>query len=272
MKTHRRLLAGQATDGLEAIRRAFETAGLDDSVKWDSEGFAVGRFHRASLSSVFQPIVELRSRTTVAYEGLVRCYLAEDLAPWGLFSLASDAGNLVVLDRLCRTLHVIDFFLGAGQQFRLHLNVHPRHLQALAGNHGRAFAGLLRSLSLLPQQVVLEFHEAANRDRAALVDAVGNFHSHGFGIALSCGGQDHRWLDQLRAPGGTLVKLVPARLPTCTSLGQAVEACTRNGFSTIVEHIEDDDDLRCALEAGALLGQGLFFGRPARLARAACHA
>jgi hypothetical protein len=75
------------------------------------DGTAVGRFLRADLSSVFQPLIESGSGRCVGHEAFVRAHGGgeRDIAPWNLFSLVANDDMLVSLDRLCRIVHVLNF-------------------------------------------------------------------------------------------------------------------------------------------------------------------
>ncbi|MBL8492557.1 MAG: EAL domain-containing protein [Rhodocyclaceae bacterium] len=250
---------------LGAVRRAFEPVGGADEIHWEADGHAVGTFHRARLSSVFQPIVDLRTHEVVAHEALIRCHKGNDLSPWGLFSLASDPQNLVSLDRLCRTVHALNYFAAAGATARLHLNIHTSLLETVPTDHGRVFSHILACLGVGPERVVVEFHESANRAPDLLKGAALNFCRRGFGLCLSYGGEKYPWLRALPVPEGTLIRIVPGRLAGGVALDSLVEACRRHGFVPLLHHVETAGDRARAIAAGARLGQGFLFGRPDKL-------
>ena len=65
------------------------------------------------------------------------------MSPWGIFSMIAGDSALVGLDRLCRTLHLLNYFGKAPRDLRLLLRVEPRLLSSIKQNHGRVFGELL---------------------------------------------------------------------------------------------------------------------------------
>lgn len=110
------------------------------------------RFYNCSLSSVFQPIVHAASNRPVGHHGLLRAAGSDgvSLSPWGVFSFAVADQELVDLDRLCRTLHVLNYYRTAPERDMLYLNVQLRLLQTVGRDFGRAFEDRLERLGLGP--------------------------------------------------------------------------------------------------------------------------
>lgn len=145
------------------------------------------RFAGLTLDSAFQPIIRTDTGATVAHEALLRATAASQrrLSPASVFMLPTAAGEVVLLDRLCRTLHALNALLlelPAGQL--LALNVHPRHLTSVLHRHGQVFEAVLRQLGLSPQQVILEISAAAVLQVPHLQQAVDNYRARGYRLAL----------------------------------------------------------------------------------------
>jgi EAL domain-containing protein (putative c-di-GMP-specific phosphodiesterase class I) len=151
------------------------------------DGTAVGRFLRTDLSSVFQPLIDSDSGTCVGHEAFVRAHgLGEpDITPWNLFSLVANDEALVALDRLCRTVHVLNFLRAPDVPGRLFLNVHGRLLAAVLEDHGRTFRQAVDKLELDPARIVIETPEAANLDRTLLALVLSNYRLNGFAVAAN---------------------------------------------------------------------------------------
>lgn len=140
-----------------------------------------------TLRSAFQAIFDSRSGHPVAFEALLRATTAQrtPVTPASVFSVPSTADEVIYLDRLCRTLHALNFLLQGGEQkAALSLNVHPRHVAAVNTDHGRAFESVLRQCGLSPSGIVLELSSRALHQPQHLVEAVANYRQRGYQIAL----------------------------------------------------------------------------------------
>lgn len=105
------------------------------------------RFIGLQLSSVFQPIIDLRQSKPLGYEALLRAQngKAQAVAPQEAFRQAEIAERLVKFDRLCRTLHTLNYLnMGIRDQL-LFLNVHPDLLVAV-NSHGKVFEQVFQPL------------------------------------------------------------------------------------------------------------------------------
>lgn len=229
----------------------------------DGAGRVVGRLHSVDLSSVFQPILALPSWEPVGHKGLIHCQADMALSPWTLFSRNTDDDGLVALDRLCRTLHALNFAtrprLGG---VRLHLSVHLRLLEAIEADHGKVFAAILDRIGLRPSDVVIELPEGINARPQLLCCVATNFRRNGYGVALEYGGENYRWLLGLSGGESMILKVNPSRLPSNTSLEALTDAAQRQGFLVLVTHIETTADYARAVAAKARLGQGFHFAHP----------
>ena len=89
-----------------------------------------GRFFGATLTTVFQPLRVPGDGRVFAHEALARSYSArgDGLSPWRLFADAASDEHLVTLDRLCRTVHALNYRVTGLNDVggHLFLNVHER--------------------------------------------------------------------------------------------------------------------------------------------------
>jgi EAL domain-containing protein (putative c-di-GMP-specific phosphodiesterase class I) len=98
-----------------------------------------------------------------------------------LYVHAWDAEDVVFLDRFLRTfhaLHHLDAGHAAGEW--LVLDVHLRHVSALAEQHGQVFQELLHRLGLEPTQVVLRLNGRALQRDPHVQLAARSFAAHGY--------------------------------------------------------------------------------------------
>jgi PAS domain S-box-containing protein len=219
-----------------------------------------------TLTSVFQPIVELDSGQVVAYEALARGPEGPLRAPDVLFATARTEGLLTELDQACRAAAL----RGAAEQgllapLTVFVNVEPdalddAPLETLFDQAGSFPDGL---------QVVLEITERALAARPAeLLRTVARVRELGWAIALDDVGAESLSLAFMPLLRPDVVKL-DLRLvqerpgPAIAEIMNAVNAhAEATGALVLAEGIEDGAHLMMARALGATLGQGWLFGRP----------
>jgi diguanylate cyclase (GGDEF)-like protein len=239
----------------------------------------VGRAERAALdrllddravTPVFQPVVDLDTGGTVAYEALARGPRGTLLErPDRLFALARRVGRLDELDWLCRVSALCAAAdAGLRSPATLFVNVEPATLgapcpPALRDDWARGAPNL---------RVVLEITERAVTARPAeLLRVAEEVRRRGWGIALDYVGADTRSLALLPFVRPDIVKLDLRLLHEQTTVGTAdiVNAvgahAERTGALVLAEGIETPEQADLARAMGARLGQGWLFGRPGPL-------
>jgi PAS domain S-box-containing protein len=219
-----------------------------------------------TVTSVFQPIVELDSGLVVAYEALARGPAGPLHAPDDLFAAARSEGCLTELDQACRAAALRGAVqAGLLAPLTVFVNVEPDAVDEapLAALFDRAdrFAGTL--------QVVLEITERALAARPAeLLRTVARVREHGWAVALDDVGSDSLSLAFMPLLRPDVVKL-DLRLvqerpgPAIAEIMHAVNAYAESsGAVVLAEGIENEQHLATARAMGATLGQGWLFGRP----------
>jgi len=157
------------------------------SLRLSGYGEVQGHIFNCWLGSAFLPIRELGSGKITAYAGRVRGVTEEDrgLPIWTYLDGAASDDESVALDRLCRTLHAINFFRSEDLgEHTLHLNVHDRLLSAVSSNHGMAFRRILDSLGLPLEQIVLQLPAVNARQNWMLNYVADNYRRNGFRISV----------------------------------------------------------------------------------------
>lgn len=225
------------------------------------------------LRTLFQPIVDLRSREQVGFEALTRgprrtMYERPDL----LFAAARSARRLAELDWACRcqafrTAAEADL----GPPTRVFVNAEPQTIGTACPEHLlRDWVSAHRRL-----RVVVEVTE---RDLCAapgdLLRVAATLHELGWEVALDDVGANDAGVALLPVLRPDVVKLDMGLLAPRPTRGQravlrAVEAYVRaTGALVVAEGIETEAHLARALALGADWGQGWLLGRPAPLPRA----
>lgn len=223
------------------------------------------------ISSVFQPIVTPDGQIH-GEEALLRARShGLKISPVSVFRIAAAQGSLVAFDRLARTLHLINFISRPQPQGRLYLNVHPRLLGEVS-QHGVVFEEILHSVRWEPSQVTLEFLEddVALGDFARLREAVSNYRSRGYGIAIDdFGGQQLNRLDCIWELAPDVVKLDRQLLLRSESsprlrkgLEKLVDLLHELNTTVVMEGIETVAQRQLAIDSGVDLLQGYLLGEP----------
>jgi EAL domain-containing protein (putative c-di-GMP-specific phosphodiesterase class I) len=222
------------------------------------------------LRSVYQPIVDLRNGSVVAYEALVRGPEGGEFEqPDPLFAAAREQGLTAELDWACRAA-AFDGALAAGLSApsTLFVNVEPDAVDApcppqFLNTMARARQGV---------RAVFEVTERALANKPAeLLRVVEEIRGQGWGIALDDVGADWRSLALMPFIRPDVIKLdmhlVHAPLDTKGALvGEAVRAyAASSGAHILAEGIETEAHRQRALALGATFGQGWMFGRPGPL-------
>lgn len=236
------------------------------------DGGAIGRYRRIDLASVFQPVIATDTPFPAAHETFIRTHGngALDLSPWNLFALVADDAELVALDRLCRTVHALNF-RAAALPGALFLNVHGRLLAAVSDDHGRAFRRVVDALCLEAARVILETPEAANQDRLLLALVLANYRRNGFRVAANVASLED--LETLvRAVRPDFVKLDARRLHGPADIRRALAVARKNGIRPVFTHVETGE-LHGRLSAHSDIWlQGWAIGRPAAMPPATVRA
>jgi len=164
------------------------------------------RYGGVRLESAFSSIVEaangaLRGHTAglQAFDTASRRRLDDG----DVVGLPKDDNEFVFLDRLQRTLHVLNYLTYRDRRSRelLLLKVHSRHVASVAVDHGMVFEEILRSCGLMPEQITLEFDVGDGVNASHLARAIDNYRSRGYGIAIGrCAVRaiDFSWLSAIR--------------------------------------------------------------------------
>jgi len=223
------------------------------------------------LGSVFQPIVDLGKNEPLGYEALLRAIDQKNnaIAPPAAFRQAEIAERLVKFDRVCRTLHTLNFLNMGRESGLLFLNVHPELLVAVNA-HGKVFEQVLHQHDVATHEVVIEIHESAVSEEKLLADAIANYRERGYKIAIDDFGKEHSNLERLWSLAPEYVKLDGGIIQQAEFnprlqriLPKLVEIIRELDAEVIIEGVETQSQLELAHQAGAHLVQGYLLGRPA---------
>ncbi|WP_035383531.1 EAL domain-containing protein [Ferriphaselus sp. R-1] len=229
------------------------------------------RFIGLQLSSVFQPIIDLRKSKPIGFEALLRAQnlKAQNVTPQEAFRQAEIAERLVKFDRLCRTLHTLNYLNMGMRDQLLFLNVHPDLLVAV-NSHGKVFEQVLHNHAVQTSDVVIEINESAVAEHELLRLAIANYRERGYRIAIDNFGRVHTNLERLWKLEPDFVKLdghliqqteQNSRLQSI--LPKLVELIHDLGGKVIAQGVETQAQMELVSYAGIVWAQGNALGKPA---------
>lgn len=252
----------RAVHGLDQVERATQLV----------NGRVIGRFGKFRLDSHFQPIISLMHRCPVGYEALLRSTDSanQPVSPLDVFATTGhDESDAVLLDRLCRDVHLRNFMALGDTSNWLFLNVHPR-IAIQGSRYGTFFGDLLQRHGLPAHRVVIEILEGEIQEDAQLAEAVDYYKQQGCLVAIDDFGAGHSNFNRVWKIQPQIVKFDRALLGYAVGSGEVrrllaglVTLVHESGSLSLMEGIETEDEALIALDSGIDLAQGYYFGRPA---------
>ena len=101
----------------------------------------------------------------------------------------ADFQSIISLDRLCRTVHMLNYLTYSHKGGVLFLDVDPRHILGIKQDHGVYFEEIIIKCGLATQNIVISM--AVNSfyalHHAQLLDGLNNYRQRGYQIALNIG-------------------------------------------------------------------------------------
>jgi len=221
------------------------------------------------LSTVFQPIVELKSRQVLGYEALSRGPAGSVYQmPLRLIEMAKEVDLVFELDRKFRR-RSFAAAVSLPARAKLFVNVFPSAMYD-PEFQGPALVRLAEDQGLSPDRVVLEITEkAAIENYDLFAEAVAELTRFGFSIAVDDVGAGYSGLETIAHLNPRYLKFDEKLIRNIDSsyirreMTRALKAfADRIGSTIIAEWIERDGELRTLLDLGIEYGQGFLLGRP----------
>lgn len=252
---------------------------LDDlGLEQNNTGEFTADFFGVHLQSAFQPIYNLESSDLLGHEALLRPLLGkiQEATPDFAFSYAKAHGKLVKLDRVSRTLHVLNFNQIFQEKGLLFLNVHPSLLTSVT-EHGRVFEKILHAHSVPTERVVIEIKDTSfveNQENLItyekqLESAIKNYHDLGYKIAIDNFGNSHSLINRLWELKPDFIKFDTSLIQNAVSndrikisISKLAELINTLGAKPIATGIETQEQLNIATGANIFLLQGNIFSPP----------
>jgi EAL domain-containing protein (putative c-di-GMP-specific phosphodiesterase class I) len=220
-----------------------------------------------AVDILYQPIVDLGTRSTVAFEALARGTHPElSTNPATLLGLAEQCDLVVELSRMFARRAVAESTrLPTGA--KVFVNVHP---QELSHPDLMDALGKLAALASRDHQVVLEIAESSVTDVSAMIKNRDAFTSLGLQFAYDDFGAGQARLIELADIPPDYLKFdksviggIEAATPRQEMVSALLRVVRRLGVRVIAEGVETELVAKICQRLGCDLGQGYLFGRPA---------
>lgn len=250
---------------IRTIERIITATGF--SLQHSDHGEITGLFYHCRLSSDYQPVFEAARNNIIGQEARIRADLNGNgeiqLSPWHIFALAPDDEQLIKLDRLCRTIHALNFLDNiTNKQMKLFVNVQPRLLESVKDDHGSTFAQILDIIGIRTSRIVIEIPVEANRDWRLLKRIIMNYRAHGYLTMINYSGTHNDQISELGKLYPNFIRVNARDLLRRNILEPLIATAHDQGTDVLVASIETSYQLTDAIHAGADLLQGNFLSNP----------
>lgn len=233
-------------------------ASPQDTTMWlDGQGRAHGRYFNSTLTSAFQPIRIPEENRIVGVQGFVRSQSSIDdgLSLWKLLDTVATDAQSIELDRLCRLLHVVNFYRQPEMaDVDLYLSIHPRLLAAVDSNHGMSFRHVLDVLELPYRNIVLQLPPSEARQAWLLNYVADNYRRNAFRLALNVpdAQQGIAMLDEIRPDA---IKVDARELVDEAAVSRLLRNAADAGTRVVFKRIESLSVYERLLQIGKTAGQ-----------------
>ena len=226
-------------------------------------GLVVAQFYRSRVTTAFQPIARAHGGECVGHHALLRVesHTGETIAPWSLFAQAASDPALVALDRLCRTVHALNYFPSRPGDELLFLNVERRLLTGVAADHGAWFEAVLALIGVPARRVVIVMPIDAVDNPVAFVRAAISYRIRGYRVLVPVRSITEADLSHVFLADPHYVSIDTAALEGTPARG-FLEALARRGTHLVARGVESPEHADIARAAGVDLLQGFHLGRP----------
>ena len=254
---------------MNVLNQLHDFCAVNDHVSVKNKDRVTGSFRDYTIASVFQPIFSLSHKNPVGYEALCHAKSAAGfpVSSLALFGQAQSESDSVLLDRLCRAVHVQNFSFLSSDSW-IFLNVNPL-VTVVGKNYGAFFEEMLAHNGVPPSQVVVEILEKNIYDESILRAAVNYYKKLGCLVAIDDFGASHSNFDRIWNIQPDIVKfdrsiilqaeanhLIRKALPNLVSLIQEI------GCITLMEGVETEQQALITVDSNVDMVQGYYFGYP----------
>ncbi|MBL8497837.1 EAL domain-containing protein [Nitrosomonas sp. JL21] len=185
----------------------------------------------------------------------------------------ADFQSIINLDRLCRTVHMLNYLTYAHNGGVLILDVDPRHILGVEQNHGAYFEEIIIKCGLAPRNIVISatINNFYAQYHTQLLSGLNNYRDRGYQIALNIGSLYtakglRELIDKLSPNYLRITSPSPEMIQHSTSIWLSslkglIELQHLIGGQTILQHVNKKEQANIALTSGFGLVQGDYYER-----------
>lgn len=173
---------------IDTFNHRFTSESQLDEAPFDFRGRKVfGRFGKLTFTTEFRPIRQLAIPEEIRGHDTAPIFPTSSQRHLGdSFSELGGIPNIVSLDRLGRTVHMLNYLLLGTEEGNLFLHVHPRHILTVSRDHGAYFEDIIRACGLPLRRIVISLTISAQQSEniQLLIDRLRNYRQRGYAIAI----------------------------------------------------------------------------------------
>ncbi len=178
--------------------------------------------------------------------------------------------SIISLDRLCRTVHMLNYLNHAHNGGVVFLDVDPRHILGVQQEHGAYFEKIIFKCGLATKSVVIStaINSSYALNHTQLLDGLYNYRRRGYQIALNMGSlytATGLW-DLIVKMSANYLRINAPNIETSqhsdvwpSDLKKLIELQNLAGGQTILQQIEQKKQANIAASAGFDLVQGDYY-------------
>lgn len=222
--------------------------------------------HERMVHAVFQPIIDLGSKSVIGWEALGRCdHPTLGPSPAAIFQLSETHHQSVEVSQLFR-LVAAEQCASLPDDAMLFLNTHPEEV----GRPEFLESILpLRQYLRAKQKLVIEVHEGAVTDVKAIQKIRDDLRAHDIGLAYDdFGAGQARLMELVEAPPDfikldiSLVRKIDRSSPRQGLVIALVRIMCDLNIRVLAEGVETEAEAICCQQIGCQYAQGYYFGYP----------
>ncbi|AYA75146.1 hypothetical protein DOE78_06720 [Bacillus sp. Y1] len=225
---------------------------------------------KKQLRTVFQPIIDLTTGSTLGFEGLTRGPIQSRFqSPLQLFKYAEEYGSLYTLEKIARELAFENSSTILRNDEKLFINLSPQVIYDPSFTPGHTVS-LLKQHKLSPQNIVFEITErSAIEDFSAFSKVLYHYRDQGFQIAVDDVGAGYSSLQAISEIQPDYIKVDRSLISKIHEnnvkkhiLDAFVTFAKKMDSIIIAEGIELEEELDAVIQLGIDCGQGYYISRP----------
>jgi sensor c-di-GMP phosphodiesterase-like protein len=232
---------------------------------------------RREFKPFYQPTFDLNSGAIRGCEILARWIRSDGsiVPPMSFIPLAESSGRIEPMTWQLLDTALTELFprLRADKQFKMSINVSPRHL--LNDGFIETLRRIVIGARVSPRQVVLEITERTELpDLEKAAGVVKALREHGFRVAMDDVGVGHSGLSQMKGLGANTIKIDKFFIDSITQDGsaatiiQTLAGLARDLQMTVIaEGIETPEQVQALIKCGVEEGQGYLVSPPLPFAK-----